>query len=79
LCKVAGIEGRVPHELRHTAGSVAVDAGVPLTEVADQLGHADVNMLARTYRHRTRPVVEGVAGVMDAFVSPRKRTRKSDA
>ena len=65
----AGLDDVVLHELRHTAGSVAVDAGVPLTEVADQLGHSDVAMLARVYRHRTRPVVEGVASVMDAFVT----------
>jgi integrase len=79
LCKAAGVDGRVPHELRHTAGSLAVDAGVSLAEVADQLGHADVNMLARTYRHRTRPVVEGVAGVMEAFVTtPPKRAGRRD-
>jgi integrase len=77
LCKAVGIEGRVPHELRHTAGSLAVDAGVALTEVADQLGHADVNMLARTYRHRTRPVVEPVAAVMEAFITPPRRGRRA--
>jgi integrase len=77
LCKAAGIEGRVPHELRHTAGSHAVDAGLPLAEVADQLGHADVNMLARTYRHRTRPVVEGVAGVMEDFITERPKRRRT--
>ncbi|HEY1445666.1 MAG TPA: tyrosine-type recombinase/integrase [Acidimicrobiales bacterium] len=73
MCKSAGIEGRVPHELRHTAGSQAVDAGLPLAEVADQLGHADVNMLARTYRHRTKAVVEGVAGVMEDFIAPARK------
>jgi integrase len=77
LCEAAGIEGRVPHEMRHTAGSQAVDAGVPLGEVADQLGHADVNMLARIYRHRTRPVVEGVADVMEAFITAPRRRRTS--
>jgi integrase len=77
ICEQAALEDVVLHELRHTAGSVAVDAGVNLSEVADQLGHANVNMLATTYRHRTRPVVEGVADVMDAFVTgPPKRTRK---
>ena len=75
LCKTAGIEGRVPHEMRHTAGSLAVDAGVALTDVADQLGHADVNMLARVYRHKTRPVVEPVAAVMEAFITRPKRGR----
>jgi integrase len=76
LCEHAGIEGVVFHELRHTVGSHAVDSDVPLAEVADQLGHADVSMLASTYRHRTRPVVEGVASVMEAFVSSQKRSRR---
>ena len=76
ICTEAGLEGVVLHELRHTAGSVAVDAGVALTEVADQLGHADVSMLATVYRHRTRPVVEGVAGVMENFVAAEKPKRK---
>lgn len=70
ICTEAELEDVVLHELRHTAGSVAVDAGVNLTEVADQLGHANVQMLATTYRHRTRPVVEGVADVMDTFIKP---------
>jgi integrase len=75
ITKEAGLEGRVPHELRHTTGSQLVDAGVPLTVVADQLGHADVNMLARTYRHRTKPRVEGVADVMEKFTAPKRRSR----
>jgi integrase len=75
LTAAAGLEGVVLHELRHTAGSQAVDAGVALTEVADQLGHSDVNMLARTYRHRTRPVVEGVAGVMEDFISKQPKRK----
>ena len=60
LCKTAGIEGRVPHELRHTVGSMLVDAGVSLTTAADQLGHADSDMLVRIYRHKIGDVVEGV-------------------
>ena len=76
LCERAGVEGVVFHELRHTVGSQAVEADVPLAVVADQLGHSDVNMLARTYRHRTKPVVEGVADVMEAFVAPPKRSRR---
>ena len=76
ICARAELDDVVLHELRHTAGSQAVDAGVALTTVADQLGHADVNMLARVYRHRTRPVVEDVAAVMDAFVAPGSAKRR---
>ena len=72
--KAAGLDGLVLHELRHTAGSHAVDAGLALVEVADQLGHANVEMLARTNRHRTRPVVEGMAGIMEQVITPATTT-----
>jgi hypothetical protein len=78
LTEKAGLVGVVVHELRHTAGSQAVEGGVPLTTVADQLGYADVNMLADTYRHRTAPGVEGAEGVdsmMKAFMTPSKGRR----
>ncbi len=73
LCKATGLEGRVPHELRHTAASVAVDEDVNMTKVADGLGHANNNMLDRTYRHKTQPVADGLADVMEDFVTPRRR------
>jgi site-specific recombinase XerD len=58
LCEGAGIEPSIsPNELRHSAASLLVNAGVPLEEVADFLGHANVRMLAQTYRHRVKRVV----------------------
>ena len=68
LANAAGVDGRVFHELRHTVGSHAVDAGLPLAVVADQLGHGNLDEVSRVYRHRTAGVVEGVAGVMDAVL-----------
>ena len=50
-----------PNELRHTAVSLLVDAGVHLQEVADFVGHTDVRMLATAYRHKVRPVVDVTA------------------
>jgi integrase len=59
LCAVAGIDPPITsHELRHSAASLLVAAGMPLEEVADLLGHADVTMLAEVYRHRTKRVVD---------------------
>ena len=51
-----------PNELRHSAASLLVDAGVPLQEVADLLGHVNVRMLASTYRHKVRSVVDVTNG-----------------
>jgi integrase len=39
------------HLLRHTYASLAVMAGVPLMIVAENLGHADVKMVAKHYGH----------------------------
>jgi integrase/recombinase XerD len=40
----AGLKRRIvsPHVFRHTHATVAVEAGIPIQEVADQLGHADL-------------------------------------
>ena len=58
LCRATGIEPISPNELRHSAASLLVNAGVPLEEVADFLGHANVRMLAQVYRHRIKRVVD---------------------
>lgn len=39
------------HGLRHTAASLMLAGGVPLTVVAAQLGHADPAITARIYAH----------------------------
>jgi integrase len=51
LCKAAGIPPLRHHSLRHSAASLALLAGVPLTEVSRQLGHANVSITARVYSH----------------------------
>jgi integrase len=65
ICVAADIDPVRPHELRHTAASVLSDQGVPLEHIADLLGHVDVTMVSRTYRHRLRPSVEAAVDVMD--------------
>lgn len=45
-----GIVGRI-HDLRHTAGSLALAAGVPLPMVSRMLGHKSVTTTARVYAH----------------------------
>lgn len=59
LAKRAGLGHWTPNELRHSAASLMSDAGMPIEQVADQLGHKDLRMLQRHYRHRLRPTVGG--------------------
>ncbi|MBK1722798.1 tyrosine-type recombinase/integrase [Thiocystis violacea] len=49
-CRRAGIEDFHFHDLRHTCAAWLVQAGVPLTEVRDVLGHSTVKMTER-YAH----------------------------
>ena len=48
----AGLPVVTANILRHTHATILVDAGVPLHLVSERLGHADLRMLLRTYRHR---------------------------
>jgi integrase len=65
-----GIPRVTPNELRHTAASLANDAGVRLEELADQLGHKDVRMVSQVYRHRIRPTVgDDAAATMSKLFS----------
>ena len=60
VVEASGIEDTwTPNLLRHSAASLMADAGMPIEQVADQLGHRDLRMLQKHYRHRLRPTVAG--------------------
>lgn len=50
-CKTAGIAHYHPHDLRHRYASVQIARGVPVTDLAAQLGHARKTMTLDTYSH----------------------------
>ena len=53
LCRAAQITKHItPHSLRHTAVTLALDAGVPLRDVQDMAGHADPRTTRRYDRAR---------------------------
>lgn len=45
----AGIEHCTPHDLRRTAGRFMAEAGVPIEEIAEYLGHTNPNITRSTY------------------------------
>lgn len=47
----AGLPHVNPHALRHSAGSIALDAGVPIPEVSRMLGHANPAITMGVYAH----------------------------
>jgi len=70
VCAHAGVPGLSLYEMRHTVASLMVDADVPLREVADLLGHKDLEMVVKRYRHRTDGVVKSHVAVLGALMAP---------
>jgi integrase len=50
-CKAAGIPHFHPHDLRHRYASVKLRDGIPVTDIAAQLGHARKSLTLDTYSH----------------------------
>ena len=50
-CKTAGIPHLHPHDLRHRYASVKIADGVPVTDLAGQLGHSKKSLTLDTYSH----------------------------
>ena len=50
-CKAAGIAHYHPHDLRHRYASVKIAEGVPVTQLAAQLGHSKKSLTLDTYSH----------------------------
>lgn len=56
------------HDLRHTAATFWLAAGMNVHEVADLLGHADASMVLRLYGHALPSRLSIAGDVMDAFL-----------
>lgn len=50
-CEAAGLKALTFHELRHTYASTLLNAGVPASIIAAQLGHTDTRMVEKHYGH----------------------------
>jgi integrase len=64
LLKAAGLPAIRLHDLRHTAATLAAEAGAPIGNVSDMLGHSSAAMTLDTYRH----AFESSAGVAVAAI-----------
>lgn len=69
VCVKAGVPALSLYEMRHTVASLMVDADVPLREVADLLGHKDLEMVVKRYRHRTDGVVKSHVAVLGSLTA----------
>lgn len=67
-CERLGLPDRKLHALRHTAASLALDAGVPLWEVSKMLGHKSLQTTADIYGHLVPEGRERIAEVMSGVL-----------
>ena len=76
---VPGIEPAewTPRELRHSFVSVLSDAGIPVEQIAQLVGHSGTTVTELVYRHQLRPVIQTGATVMDRLFAPDSRPTKS--
>ena len=70
----AGLKGLVPHELRHTAASLAIASGASIKGVQSMLGHASAAMTLDRYGHLFGDELDAVADRMDAARADWMRT-----
>jgi integrase len=63
--EAAGLAGLTPHELRHTAASLAVSAGANVKAVQRMLGHAKASMTLDVYADLFDDDLEAVADRLD--------------
>lgn len=66
----AGLTGLTPHELRHTAASLAVSAGANVKSVQRMLGHASAAMTLDVYAGLFDDELDAVAARLDDRVVP---------
>jgi integrase len=60
-----GLAGLVPHELRHTAASLAIASGANVKAVQSMLGHASAAMTLDRYSHLFDDALDAVADRLD--------------
>ena len=61
----AGLDGLTPHELRHTAASLAISSGANVKAVQRMLGHASAAMTLDVYAGLFDDDLDGLADRMD--------------
>ncbi|TMV81706.1 site-specific integrase [Thioclava sp. BHET1] len=75
--KRAGIEHCTPHDLRRTAGRLMAEAGVPIDEIAQYLGHTNPNVTRSTYSKFSPEYLRKAAGSLElGSVRLVQRTRR---
>lgn len=70
-----GVDGLTPHELRHTAASLAISAGASVKAVQAMLGHSSATLTLDRYGHLFGDELDAVAERLDAARVPSRKSR----
>lgn len=68
--RLAGLADVSPHVFRHTAAVWMAEAGVPLTEIAQYLGHSTPAITYRVYSRYSPDHLRGAAKALDVYEVP---------
>jgi integrase len=60
-----GLENVTPHNLRHTAGSLALASGASVVTVQKLLGHRNATTTLNVYAHQLPDDFDNLAAAMD--------------
>lgn len=81
-CKQVGITGMAPHDLRHTAASLAISAGANVKVVQRLLGHASAAMTLDRYGHLfdtdLATVAKSLSSAIEATAVPLRYSSKTE-
>lgn len=64
-CKNAGVTGVSPHVLRHTSAVWMAEAGVPMSEISQYLGHTSTAVTERVYARYSPEYLRDAAGALE--------------
>lgn len=67
----AGVDRLTPHGLRHGHATVALEAGIPIEIIAQQLGHANPTMTRNVYAHVLPAMKRSALDTVDEAVAKR--------
>jgi integrase len=65
------------HAARHTAASLALEAGIDIKVVSDKLGHSTTTITRDTYQHVRRAQHRDAAEKVVALLAPKDAARKA--
>lgn len=66
-----------PHDLRHTAATVAIASGADIKSVQDMLGHATASFTLNVYAHTSEQMMKDTASRMQGYYDGLKKGQKT--